>query len=123
MKLNQIINELDLMPQGQFRGSFVKKIPFTGVASGQKVKANVLAEIQYTWDNKRGIEIFSYGVLEITPGNYAHLLSHAAMGAIYKKIEDGSIEKSALTHFQNLNKTGPKAAKSFNQPRKRPPSA
>jgi hypothetical protein len=115
-----VLNEVDMMPQDQqYRGSFVKEIPFVGTKGGERVKAKVLAEIRYTWDAKRGIEIHAYDVLEIMPKTHAHLLNHEAMGAIYKKIEDGSAEKYALQHFQNVNKTGPKAAKAFNRPRKR----
>jgi len=119
--LDQIINEVGLIPQDkQFRGSFVVRIPFVhqSVADGKKIKAGVLAEIVYTWDSKSGINIYSYDELETFPKEYAHLLSHAAMEAISKKVNNGSMDKAALQHFQNTNKTGQKAAKEFKRPRK-----
>jgi len=120
MKLKQIINELNFLPQGRFHGSFVENIPFTDVVNGKRVKATVLAAITYTWENGE-IDIQSYDALQIVPKDNVipALLQHAAMRAIWKKIENGYIGKSALTHFQNVNKTGPKAAKAFNRPRKR----
>ena len=115
MRLNQVISELGLIPQGRFNGSFVIRVPFTGVVKGQKVKASALASIQYTWDRVEGVDIFSYDVLEISGANVSPvLLQGAAMLAVSKKIEDGSIERAALTHFQNVNRTG----RSFGRPRK-----
>lgn len=121
MKLKQLINELNFMTRGPHHGEFVKYVPFTGVVNGKRVKAKVLAAIGYTWDQDAGITIRSYDALQIEPKDdnvIPQLLWHAAMHAILKKIENGDMDKSALTHFQNMQGTGPKAAKTFARPRK-----
>jgi hypothetical protein len=129
MKLSRIINELDFLRR-QYRGSFVTTVPFTAVIDGRKIKANAMAHIQYTWRDGV-VDIDSYDVVQITPkrgkdsssmGNVIPArLMHDAMRATLKKIEDGSMDKNAATHFQNVQNTGPKAARAFNRPRKRKP--
>lgn len=114
----QNVNE-DFVSGKRFNGSFVVNIPFVGVADNKRVRAKVLAEIEYFRDDN-GIKIHSYDALEIIPSIdvIPEMLKTDAMTAIHKNIENGKIEQSARKHFENVSGTGQKAAKQFLKPKK-----
>lgn len=119
MRLCGIICELGVVPDGEFRGRFVKKMPFVGVFLGREVRAVVLAAIEYTWSRVGGVDIGSYDALEVVPlagagvGVLPGALWGDAMMAILKRINAGGFDVDALRHFQTVNRTGPRVAEVF----------